>query len=327
MEYIFALITLIIIGIAIYMLIKENREKTSTDIPTPQQSSLPETSTEPHLINCPACGANVSNQAPICPHCGHPFTPPQSKMESEQSADTHNYPDPYAKKAYEEIKRKETIEMIASAISIIMTIGFFIFCMNQCTSCIDETSSAMSTLYKTAKQTPTYQRPPTNTYNYSSQNSPAIEHKPLNSEELYTDYDVIPLKSNAYILWAPSFFKPEYAGNNIYCHSADGAMSLSVFEEPNSDDTSAKEMYTTILSMEKEDGNNLTYNVCYSDRFYVSGFRPDSSAFYRHSLFRANTIYTYIFEWQKNVYKYGVDILNDKIIRFEFENDKTAKNQ
>lgn len=26
------------------------------------------------LINCPACGNQVSSDAPSCPKCGHPFT-------------------------------------------------------------------------------------------------------------------------------------------------------------------------------------------------------------------------------------------------------------
>ena len=73
MEYVFGLIAFTIIGITIYMVIKENNEKTPAKFPSPQQPSLPEASVKPHLIDCPACGANISNQAPICPHCGHPM--------------------------------------------------------------------------------------------------------------------------------------------------------------------------------------------------------------------------------------------------------------
>ena len=28
------------------------------------------------LIACPACGEQVSSQAPTCPHCGHPIAEP-----------------------------------------------------------------------------------------------------------------------------------------------------------------------------------------------------------------------------------------------------------
>src|SRR5215213_10254831 len=36
------------------------------------------------LVNCPACGATVSSEAPACPHCGHPrpgmpVAPPPSR--------------------------------------------------------------------------------------------------------------------------------------------------------------------------------------------------------------------------------------------------------
>ena len=27
------------------------------------------------LIDCPACGSNISSQAGACPHCGHPIRP------------------------------------------------------------------------------------------------------------------------------------------------------------------------------------------------------------------------------------------------------------
>ena len=84
---------------------------------------LPEASVKPHLIDCPACGANISNQAPICPHCCHPIAansnPQPLQLEEKpildlsetnsqlESEDKEYRSDSYAKKVYEEIKRKK----------------------------------------------------------------------------------------------------------------------------------------------------------------------------------------------------------------------------
>ena len=331
------------------MVIKENNEKTPAKFPSPQQPSLPEASVKPHLIDCPACGANISNQAPICPHCGHPIATnsnPQplqleekpvldsSETNSQVEREDEEYrPDPYAKKAYEEIKRKEKEEMITGVISFVIMGGFFIFCMQQCSSCIDTTGDTINTLYKSAVSVSTEQNTQTSTYDYwgngleiqsnnYGDNIGLYQEEPQDS---YTDYIPISFIGGSYTLWAPSFFKPEYSGNDIHCYSADGNMSLSVFEESNPANISAKEMYNTVLSLEKDKNTDLTYKVCYSDRFYVSGFMPDSLAFYRHTRFHGGKIYTYILEWQKSVHKYGVDILNEKIIRFDFGDDKDAE--
>lgn len=271
-------------------------------------------------IDCPCCGKKVSLQAKACPQCGHPIATTQ--VESPQRV-----ADPYAKEVYEDIMTHRIIELICGIISIIVIIILF----QQCSKWFNDVDK-ISTIYSKNKvNTHTVNEDRYEVKSYPTEyindyddeefvRDEYLENLPYWHPDILTTMDI---DCGSYRYSVPSCLTLEGELNEAQTTfvSPDGMMVLSVYKESLSYDTSAKEHYKIINDINRERGDSITYKVCYTDRYYISGFAPDNTAYYRHTRMHNGNMYTYIFEWQKEVYDAGVYILDNKMIRFYFDNN------
>ena len=252
------------------------------------------------MIHCPACGTDVSPDAESCPKCGHP-----------------------CKRQRDDKYVSEIIDVVSTIISIIIVIVV----IRSCTSTVESEFDKIKNIYKS--NTPKVQTISTFDENISQITiNPDIEQQPeypesfkvLNSD--YNEHGInnISIQNDCEITY-PSFLSgnADQQTGDIYLTNNDSSISLWAYKETATVDVTTKSIYNTILETIENEADTITYKACYSDRFYISGFRADSSAFYRHTRIHNGNSYTWILNFEKQHYDLGVDILDNKIIKFEFD--------
>lgn len=146
------------------------------------------------------------------------------------------------------------------------------------------------------------------------------EYNSISTNNSYNPEDInkINIQDDCEITY-PSFLINNTDPQSGYIGLSNSDSSISLLAYKDSHNMTAKDMYDTVIDMiTTESDNTITYKVCYSDRFYISGFKSDSSAFYRHTRIYKGDSYTWILNFDKNHYDIGVNILNEKIIQFNF---------
>ena len=295
---------------------------------------------------CRACGKEVNGSANFCPVCGnylnedwdenvpesvtednHEDAPPQASdnvRDRKDETDNQERLGKIVKELEDDLHWRRIGEIVASIIWIV----FVIYLMRQCTGCAEHVAETVTPSRQTIekvdnffKETQALKSDLDNLFGTSSStpSAPPKDIKP--SAPNYKNIKAAKYVNGDYAITAPDFFVLDTDMDNMYFTSPDGAMSLTVYKQYNGLDSATKEVYDSVLSIAYERNDSLTYKRCLSEGFYISGFLKNGTAYYRHAVLHNNYIYTYIFEWQQSVYEHGVDIINAKIIKFEFENE------
>lgn len=166
----------------------------------------------------------------------------------------------------------------------------------------------------------------TNTESEIELQSERHEYNSISTNNGYNQYNInkINIQDDCEITY-PSFLTNKTDSQNGYIELSNSDSSISLLACKDSYTMTAKDMYDTIIDViTAESDNTITYKVCYSDRFYISGFKSDGSVFYRHTRIYKGDSYTWILNYDKDHYDTGINILNKNIIQFNF-NPLTTK--
>ena len=69
------------------------------------------------LINCPSCGKQISNMAPVCPYCGYHMKPIANSVESQRNNNSKRLP----------VRKVNIILFVVSAVIVLALAGYFAY--------------------------------------------------------------------------------------------------------------------------------------------------------------------------------------------------------